>query len=284
MRKLRPHFVYNKRQRNGVFCFMLLLVCIQVGYYLYVNRIQKIELDRNEVAYLNKKIDSLKLLRSVTKKRYPFNPNFITDEKGYALGMSVLEIDRLLAFRSDHKWVNSSREFQEVTKVSDSLLGVLSPLFLFPAKKKPRKTTSAKLRVYKSIVKKDINKTTALELRKVYGIGEKLSARIIKYRNRLGGFSEMSQLHEVYGLESKVVKEILKYYKVFEPPVLEKHNINTASFKEILSIVYMDYATTKLLFRYRDSVGELKNLEEIKKIQGFPIEKYHRIALYLRAE
>jgi DNA uptake protein ComE-like DNA-binding protein len=236
------------------------------------------------MSFLNEKIDSLKLLKLDSKKKYPFNPNFITDEKGYALGMSVAEIDRLLAFRNEHKWVNSSREFKEVTKVSDSLLEVLCPLFLFPTKNNPKKITSAKLRVHKNIVKKGINKTTTMELRKIYGIGKKLSARIIKYRNRLGGFSQMSQLHEVYGLESKVVTEIDKYYKVVEPPILEKQNLNTASFKEILSIVYMDYPTTKLLFRYRDSVGELKNLEEIKKIQGFPIEKYHRIALYLRAE
>jgi DNA uptake protein ComE-like DNA-binding protein len=276
--------MYNKRQRNGVFCFMLLLVCIQLGYYIYINRFQKIEWDVYDLSFLNEKIDSLKLLKLDSKKKYPFNPNFIADEKGYALGMSVAEIDRLLAFRNEHKWVNSSREFKEVTKVSDSLLEVLCPLFLFPTKNNPKKITSAKLRVHKNIVKKGINKTTTMELRKIYGIGEKLSARIIKYRNRLGGFSQMSQLHEVYGLESKVVTEIDKYYKVVEPPILEKQNLNTASFKEILSIVYMDYPTTKLLFRYRDSVGELKNLEEIKKIQGFPIEKYHRIALYLRAE
>ena len=36
--------------------------------------------------------------------------------------MSVQEIDRLLAFRKENKYVNSAKEFQEVTKVSDSLL------------------------------------------------------------------------------------------------------------------------------------------------------------------
>jgi hypothetical protein len=52
---------------------------------------------------------------------YPFNPNFITDFKGYKLGMSVQEID-LLEYRKGNKYVNSPKEFQAVTQVSDSLL------------------------------------------------------------------------------------------------------------------------------------------------------------------
>ena len=46
--------------------------------------------------------------------------------------MSNEQIDRLLAFREQGKWINSKEQFQEVTLVSDSLLNVISPLFKFP--------------------------------------------------------------------------------------------------------------------------------------------------------
>lgn len=46
--------------------------------------------------------------------------------------MSTQEIDRLLAFRKENKYVNSAEEFQQVTKVSDSLLKIISPFFKFP--------------------------------------------------------------------------------------------------------------------------------------------------------
>ena len=36
--------------------------------------------------------------------------------------MSTEEINRLHAYRATNKWVNSVKEFQGVTKVSDSLL------------------------------------------------------------------------------------------------------------------------------------------------------------------
>ena len=48
------------------------------------------------------------------------------------MGMSEQEIDRLLTFRKKGKYVNSAREFQQVTGVGDSLLRMMSPLFKFP--------------------------------------------------------------------------------------------------------------------------------------------------------
>lgn len=82
---------------------------------------------------VQKEMNNLKL--QATEKKYEikaFNPNFITDYKGYKLGMSVHEIDRLFAFRKENKYVNSPEEFQKVTKVSDSLLQVITPYFKFP--------------------------------------------------------------------------------------------------------------------------------------------------------
>lgn len=67
------------------------------------------------------------------QKVFPFNPNFISDYKGYKLGMSVAEIDRLHAFRRKNSYVNSAEEFQKVTLVSDSLLNELAPYFKFPS-------------------------------------------------------------------------------------------------------------------------------------------------------
>ncbi|NDE78729.1 MAG: helix-hairpin-helix domain-containing protein [Chitinophagaceae bacterium] len=45
-------------------------------------------------------------------------------------------------------------------------------------------------------------------LEKMPGIGPVLSARIIKYRDKLGGFYEVDQLREVYGLSDSVFSKI----------------------------------------------------------------------------
>ncbi len=128
-----------------------------------------------------------------------------------------------------------------------------------------------------------MNTATKEQLKKINGIGDKLAERIIKYRKRLGGFSLDQQLYEVYYLEPDVAKRVLENFTVLQPPKIKKLNINTASFKEVLAIPYIDYELTKKIFNYRDLAAEIQDLEELKEIEGFPVKKFDRIALYLEA-
>ena len=91
-------------------------------------------MNSSRVVVFNKQLDSLRAIEIENRKpkTYPFNPNYITDYKGERLGMSLIEIDRLLAFRKQNKFINSKYEFQQVTKVSDTLLNKIAPYFKFP--------------------------------------------------------------------------------------------------------------------------------------------------------
>ncbi|MEZ4841593.1 MAG: helix-hairpin-helix domain-containing protein [Flavobacteriaceae bacterium] len=131
---------------------------------------------------------------------------------------------------------------------------------------------------------RDLNTASAKDLTVINGIGEKLANRIVSYRNRLGGYSLNDQLYEVYYLDKEVADKVLKQFQVLSKPAISKINVNTATFKEVLSIVYIDYDLTKKIFEYRDEVAEIQSLDELKKIEGFPIEKFNRIALYLEAK
>jgi DNA uptake protein ComE-like DNA-binding protein len=247
------------------------------------------------------KIDSLKTIEIQKRKPkiYPFNPNYITDYKGEKLGMSLVEIDRLLTFRKTNKFVNSKKEFQQVTKISDSLLTKISPYFKFPdwvikrnqvAKKQntnpsflPRQKPN-NTKIKHSISTLDINKATVLDLQSINGVNNKLSERIIKYRSKLQGFSFASQIYEVWSLDKKVADKILATFKIIKKPLIKKVNVNTVLFKELLKNPYIDYNLCIKIFNYRDEVAELQNILELKNIEGFPLDKYDRIVLYLNVE
>lgn len=51
----------------------------------------------------------------------------------------------------------------------------------------------------------NINEANAEEWATLPGIGTVLSQRVVKFREALGGFAEVGQLHQVYGLDSSVV-------------------------------------------------------------------------------
>lgn len=292
MKNLKSHFWYNKSQRNGIF-FLLFFILFLQGVYFYVDfsSDKEIQLPADEIALFQHQIDSLKLIEIEKRKPkiYPFNPSFITDHKGYQLGMKTQEIDRLLSYRERGKYINSVNQFQQVTKVSDSLLAVISPYFKFPdwiSNKRKLTTTFNKTKTEEVYTgeKQDLNTVTAVQLKEISGIGDKLSERIVKFRNSMKGFINDSQISKVYGLKPDIIDKILQRYTVLSQPIIEKINVNTATFKQVLHLPYIDYELTKKIFQYRDEVAEIQNLEELKNIVDFPIENYDKIALYLKAE
>lgn len=279
----KSHFRFNKQERSGIFFLLLLLVGLQVGYY-YV-KANPIEKGPNLVLNTieQSRIDSIKnLLPKTSNKIYPFNPNYITDYKGYTLGLSTVELDRLFAFRKQGKFMNSAKEFQNVTQISDSLLGYLLPYFKFPDW--VGKNNNAKKQVSnfkKKIEVKDLNVATADDLMEIYGIGETLSNRIVKFRDRLGGFLVNEQLYDVYGLKPEVVKKVLLKFQVSNVPAVEKINVNKAGANELSQLVYISKSLAYNIVRYRERNGSFKSKQDLIHVDGFPTEKLDRIALYL---
>jgi competence ComEA-like helix-hairpin-helix protein len=290
LKNFKSHFRFNKQERSGIFFLLFFLILIQIGYYLYRSNSSNQTFPLLFDSATQAKIDSLKkvMVKRDSLSVYPFNPNFITDFKGYTLGMSVEEIDRLHAFRATDNFVNSAEAFQEVTKISDSLLRVISPFFKFPEWTQNKKSNAANRSVVakvgfadKNIVLKDLNTATEEELKRINGIGEKLSARIIKFRNRLGGFLVDEQLYDVYYLDEEVVERVLTEYKVITKPDIAKINVNTATVEELSKLIYIQKQVAVGIVNYRNLNGSINSLNELLIVKDFPVDKIDRIALYL---
>ena len=278
---------YSKSQRIGIITFFMIIIVAQGFYYFWdFSDLNKVDKAKSKWLANQSIIDSLKLDNKNFKATiYPFNPNFITDFKGYKLGMSVEEIDRLLAFRKQNKFVNSATEFQDVTKVSDSLLKAISPYFKFPdwvnSKKENYQSFAKKdFRKPNNIVVLDINQATKEDFMKVYGIGDKISDRILEQKLKLGSFVSMAQMQDIWGLSPEVIEKLNTSFEIKSSPNIKKININTASVKELSQFPFFKYQLAKDIVIYRTMNGDI-NVENLSKIKGFPVEKIKIIALYL---
>lgn len=176
MTSFKSHFVYSKKQRKGIFLFLILIFALQFLYWIVIpklNAAPEHAINDIELEHFYKEMDSLKALAIEEKKPkiYPFNPNYISDYKGYTLGMTTIEVDRLLAYRAQNKWVNSAKEFQNITKVSDSLLAEITPFFKFPewiTNPKAKTNFKSNYNTPKTEAQKvDLNIATAGQLQKV---------------------------------------------------------------------------------------------------------------------
>lgn len=270
----------------------VIIIGLQVGYhFIDFNQNEKQSPEEQNWYSLQSTMDTLKSQKHESSyKMYPFNPNFITDFKGYKLGMKVDEIDRLLAFRKQGKFANSPEEFQKVTGISDSLLNAISPYFKFPdwvnRKNQEHYPNSYSKSNWKEYPKKedmkvlDINQATKEDLMKVFGIGDAISDRILNQKEVYGGFVSMDQMNEIWGLSPEVLANLQKYFKINSLPKVKKININSASIKELGQFPYFKYPISKNIVTYRSMNGDLK-IEDLANIKGFPVDKIKIIALYL---
>ncbi|WP_179319359.1 ComEA family DNA-binding protein [Winogradskyella helgolandensis] len=293
---MKSHFLFTNQQRNGIFLLLAVIVIFQCVYWfvpnIFTSTTKNIPGNVSEIETFRKEVDSLRLVEIENRKPkiYPFNPNYITDYKGYTLGMTNEEIDRLHKFRETNQWVNSAKQFQQVTKVSDSFLSTISPYFKFPewvTNPKPKSqgysnsySNSTEEKTFDQKI--DLNSASTTQLRKVYGVGEKLSERIIAYRDKFnGGFAADIELSEIWGLSLEVIERIQNDFTVKNPRAIKKFNLNTATRDELVTIQYIDYEIAHHIIEERALRDGFDSLEDLTKVEDFPIKKFEIIKLYL---
>jgi DNA uptake protein ComE-like DNA-binding protein len=286
----KSFFIFSKLQRRGLVLLFILIIFFQAAIFcLDFSQPSQTSPEKEKWLAVQSEIDISKKEHSkVVQKIYPFNPNFISDYKGYKLGMSVQEIDRLLEFRKQNKFVNSPEEFQKVTRISDSLLKTIVSYFKFPnwvnQKSKFYSNASSDNFTFSKKEKidiQDINTAGPEDLEKIFGIGEVTAKRILSYKKRFGAFVSMEQLNEVWGLSAEVVSSLQQHFEIKTQTGIKKLDINNASINELAQFPYFKYALAKQIVIYRSMNGAIAETADLTKIKGMPNDKIKIIALYL---
>lgn len=126
----------------------------------------------------------------------------------------------------------------------------------------------------------DINTADSAKLDEIKGIGGTFAKRILKYRERLGGFYKKEQLMEVYGLDSAKYEEI-KHQISLSAVTLKVVNINTAQFDDLKVNPYLTYKQINAIIQYRKQHGNYKGLEDLKKVAILNQQLINKISPYI---
>jgi competence protein ComEA len=127
--------------------------------------------------------------------------------------------------------------------------------------KYPEKTAYVK----KELVIVEVNSADTIQLDQIKGIGAAFARRIVKYRERLGGFYKKEQLMEVFGLDSVKFEEIKDQIKV-DVSNLKRININTAEFEDLKNHPYLKYKQINAIIQYRKQHGKFNGVDDLKKV------------------
>jgi competence protein ComEA len=126
----------------------------------------------------------------------------------------------------------------------------------------------------------EINLADSLLLEEIRGIGPAFARRIIKYRERLGGFCKKEQLREVFGLDSTKYEAIKNQVRV-DASFVRKINVNTLTFEELRNHPYLKYKQINAIIQYRKQHGPFRSAEDLSKIVILEAETLNRLSPYL---
>ncbi len=271
------------RQRRMVLVLVFINIILLVGYLFFDHFISpKKTYVQTEPSY-RKIYDSLvKSSQARQAEIKPFNPNFLSDYRAYVLGIDTVALKKIRAFRSKGKFFQSKEAFKKIAGIDDSLFQKLEPYIRIPVFRSQKKKTYQPFYKTGNEPKTDINTATKEQLMQVYGIGDKLSNRIIHLRNKLGGFTIREQLKDIYALSPEAYNNLWKKFEILTPKkITRKIPLNSADIITLAENPYIDQNLAEKIYEYRSLHGSFKSFEELKKIPGFPQDKFRRIVLYL---
>ncbi|MGC4023549.1 MAG: helix-hairpin-helix domain-containing protein [Cyclobacteriaceae bacterium] len=235
------------------------------------------------------KADSVLKIKTESKL-FSFNPNLASRNEFIQLGFEEKVAGRIVNYRAKGGKFLVKKDLLKVYGIDSSFYLKLIPFIQLPeniaSENKPSKEKETKPSVKTSTAfqKFDLNTADSSQLIKVYGIGAKLSARIVTYREKLGGFVATVQLKEVYGLDSVVIDELKSKSFITENFQPKQININSASEKEIGAHPYIKYKVAKAIAAYRFQHGKFQNVNDLKKIALIDEAKFNKMKPYLKLD
>ena len=311
---LRDYFAFNQTEIKGFMFMIFLIVILIISVFIFdflpdnpknsktidpkrveelMAKIEVKESDKKDAyqdRYANKyeKYDS-ENTPSKPIKLSPFDPNQASEAQLEELGIANWMAKRIINYRTKGGQFRKKEDLQRIYDFPTDLYTKLEPYITLPEKSAsggfasfPKQQVNSEVKTSTIISNResfkpiafDLNRADTNDLKKLKGIGSKLSARIIKYREMIGGFYSENQVKEVFGLDSIVVDEILKFGTI-KNPSLKKIKINEVSTEEFKHYYIRPYIA-KSIIAYRQQHGNFtskKDFEPIKLLDTKTLEK-----------
>jgi competence ComEA-like helix-hairpin-helix protein len=126
----------------------------------------------------------------------------------------------------------------------------------------------------------EINSADTSELIALPGIGSKLAARIVLFREKLGGFCSVRQVGEVYGLQDSVFQKLVAYLRC-DSQKIKKIDINNATKEQLAAHPYIRWKMADAIITYRNEHVSFMTANELQKIEVIDEEACRRLLPYI---
>lgn len=292
---IRNLFGFSTNEINGFLILVPLMMALLVSEPLYRTWISH---QHRDYAEDRKILDTLiaewrgNAARAKTRVVLTaFDPNTATESELRGVGLSEQLATRIAAYRRKGGVFRVKSDLARIYGLDSTLYNQLYSYINLPATRTSASQASREglraqqTRPGKNVKRSfDINTADTLLLETIYGIGPTLAARIVKFRDLLGGFVRRDQLYEVYGLDSMVVDRLLEVSFIRDDFQPAKININTAGEEKLSAHPYIRRNLARRIVSYRFQHGDFPEVSDIKKLSAVVIDDLDRLLPYIKVK
>lgn len=291
--RIKSFFDISRREYRGMIVVFVLFVLIYSAPYLYdyVTRkpihfkIETLQPDIDEINKFDYKVyheneEEQEAVSSVaTISLFEFNPNNLALEDWMKLGLTEKQAATIKKYEAKGGKFYKKEDLKKIYSISAKQYEILEPYINIPQKNDYEKRTYESAKTSPTII--EINSVDSFSIQLVKGIGPAFASRIIKYRDRLGGFVHKEQLKEVYGIDSAKFQQVAAQIRI-DSTKLSFIYINTVTSEEFKKFPYLSSRQKNVLLAYKKHHGNYTSLSQLQKAALLSPETLEKIAPYIK--
>ena len=314
---LRDYFTFSRTERLALILLIPAVVLLAVLIVRQREERQETALAESIATSSHKKPRDMAALSS-DSALFSFDPNIADSATLRALGLSERVTSNIVKYRRTGARFHEPHDLARIYSMDSASFAALLPYICIPAQ--PQKSPRQHLRTARSVADStaypavqvadtfpiqspkqenpyreymanklhageflDINRADTADLMRIPGVGRYYASAIVKYRQRLGGYTSLAQLQELgkdYDVDN-LPANIGDWLTIDENVACRQINVNTATLKELKAHPYIGYYRARAICDLREAEGRIVGLRQLSFLDTFSAEDIARLAPYL---
>jgi competence protein ComEA len=280
--------IFSGKTRRGAILFLIFFILAGVmARYLF----SAFSSNKAEVIYFSVlesdpiRLDTLKKNKSASffqqkKKKIIvvptelFNPNDLLSEDWMEMGFSAKQAASIVNFKDKIGGFQSKYDVAKVYAISDEIFEELKPVINLPDSLPHRAKKEWKNYPI------NLNRASKSALQRIKGVGPFYAARIVEYRDRLGGFYDVEQLMEINQMPQDLVSEVKQQVTELNTADMIRMDLNTVELGDLSRHPYIRISVAREIISFRELMSGYNQVEELLRLETINEALYEKLKHY----
>ncbi len=211
---------------------------------------------------------------------FSFNPNSATEEEWIRLGFTEKQIGTIQNYLKKGGKFRKPEDLEKIYGIKPEQYQRIKDNISIPTSIETDEKKSEKTDNPISLKQVDINSLSVEEFTALGGFWKYNAAKIVKFRNELGGFLYKEQLLDIKGLKQEYYERVVNQIIVGKIEI-KQIRINFADEKELSAHPYLEWHNAKDIIEFRDKHGNITDVNILREKKVLSKTTFDKLKPYI---